>query len=455
MLWFKNLKISKKLLSGFLVVAIIATLVGAVGLINIRNMNQSSTLLYEGNTLGLKYISDVATLFQRIRYNSLELTVLSSDADIEEGINKLNDFCDSMYDELDLYSGTVIDGGATSTLFSTVQSEWERYKSYMDQVVAFVDDGNLSSARNVILAVSDEVGTALRDNLEQLMDLEAHDAQAQADKNAAEASTATIIMITIVLAALLLAVLLGVWISRQISIPLGKITSAAEMLAVGDLNAGSIISDKKMGLTLRKDEIGILAGAFNELIVSTTEQVHTAHQLSEGDLTVYTDVRSENDQLGKGISDLVKKLNSLVASIVAAADQVASGSNLVSESSVTLSQGATEQASTVEELTASVEEISSQTSQNAKNAEKANDLALNAKSNANSGNEQMKEMLSAMDEINTSSGSIYKIIKVIEDIAFQTNILALNAAVEAARAGQHGKGFAVVAEEVRTLAARS
>lgn len=134
---------------------------------------------------------------------------------------------------------------------------------------------------------------------------------------------------------------------------------------------------------------------------------------------------------------------------------MSTGARQVSESSIVLSQGASEQASSVEQLTASLEEIAAQTRLNAENAVQANALADQARINAQQGNDRMKEMLNAMEEINTSSSSISKIIKVIDEIAFQTNILALNAAVEAAKAGQHGRGFAVVAEEVRNLAARS
>jgi methyl-accepting chemotaxis protein len=184
------------------------------------------------------------------------------------------------------------------------------------------------------------------------------------------------------------------------------------------------------------------------------------HEFAEGDYSnpvpeVFTRRGDEIGSLAQAFDTLYHNVNELMSSIRAASGEVSSGAKLISSSSEELAQGATEQASAIEELSSSIEEIASQTKQNATNASQANQLADHTRLSAESGNHRMRQMLTAMEEINESSTNISKIIKIIDDIAFQTNILALNAAVEAARAGEHGKGFAVVAQEVRNLAGRS
>jgi methyl-accepting chemotaxis protein len=241
----------------------------------------------------------------------------------------------------------------------------------------------------------------------------------------------------------ILLILLISWIIK----PIKNLVNAADKLAMGDIDVNIAVATN--------DEIGTLMESFGHMAENIRSQAITVEKIADGDLTVDVEVKSENDLLGKKLYELVEKNNEVLANIAFASEQVSSGARQVSDSSIALSQGATEQASSIEELTASIEEISAQTRQNAEYANKANELTVTTKMNAIRGNEQMGDMLRAMEDINESSENISKIIKVIDEIAFQTNILALNAAVEAARAGQQGKGFSVVAEEVRNLAARS
>ncbi len=157
----------------------------------------------------------------------------------------------------------------------------------------------------------------------------------------------------------------------------------------------------------------------------------------------------------ESLDTIIAKLSGIMKDLNHSSDLVANSSKQLSNASQTLASGSTEQASAIEELTATVHDIAQQTKHNATNAQQASDLANNVKENAELGDQRMKDMLVSMNEISQSSANIGKIIKVINDIAFQTNILSLNASVEAARAGEQGKGFAVVADEVRNLAAKS
>ncbi len=251
------------------------------------------------------------------------------------------------------------------------------------------------------------------------------------------------------------AVLLGNINGFLVTDPMGKNDRILDRYSVGNFNTKDLVRQRDLATAEYKDEIGIFSQKLRKLMHYLKDLYACIAKVSEGDLTADVPVVCPEDQIGNAFSTLVSNFHDLVASMVSAIDQVTNGATLVSDSSLALSQGATQQASAIQELTASLEQISSQTHLNAENAEQANELTQKIKTHATAGNEQMKDMLKAMDDISASSGNINKIIKVIDDIAFQTNILALNAAVEAARAGQHGKGFAVVAEEVRNLAAKS
>ncbi|MCL2084477.1 MAG: methyl-accepting chemotaxis protein, partial [Oscillospiraceae bacterium] len=203
------------------------------------------------------------------------------------------------------------------------------------------------------------------------------------------------------------------------------------------------------------DEIGQLitdCDRFMDHMIRVSEEME---RIAGGDLTIDVVTLSGRDTIGVSLAKMVENLSSMFSEINRSTAQVSSGSRQISEGAQTLARGATEQSASIDELSVSIAEIANRIKENAIMAEDAAKFIGTIKENAESGSRQMDAMISAVNEINNASNSISKVIKVIDDIAFQTNILALNAAVEAARAGQHGKGFAVVAEEVRNLAAKS
>ena len=249
----------------------------------------------------------------------------------------------------------------------------------------------------------------------------------------------------------LLSTLVIVCVSRTVRKSLSKslkqLSDAAVQIAAGNVN---------VDLTKHaNDEFGVLIDEYQIVVDNIRGQAKIAEEVAEGNLTITITPKSGEDLLGNSLKKLVEKNAYAISNINDAAYQVMTSSSQVASASESLAQGSTEQASAIEEITASIGEIAQKTKKNATEASQAAELVTETITDVKKGNVQMQEMMSAMQDINNASESISKIIKTIDDIAFQTNILALNAAVEAARAGEAGKGFAVVAEEVRNLAAKS
>ena len=331
--------------------------------------------------------------------------------------------------------------------YQTVEDEINLWYESTQKDIDMAKAGQVDQAVNDLIVNGKVIADDVENGLVELINTIEADTKAKEATIQQQLVGLTIVQVVVMVLAVLITIMYCLFLIKAITRPMSKLSVAAKKMTLGDID----VDCEK----IYNDDLGELLDEFAQMADAIREQTRITEAISKGDLSREANPRSDRDVLGKAIVRLLSENNMTLSNVKEASAQITVGSEQVANASQALAQGSTEQASAIQQVTASMDEVTQRTKANATEAGEANVLVQNIKEMATSGNEQMKPMIGAMDDINASSETISKIIKTIDDIAFQTNILALNAAVEAARAGVHGKGFAVVAEEVRNLAAKS
>ena len=446
----KNLSISKKLTLAFVV--IIALFVGAVmiGMLNLGQVSNEFTTFHDNSYVSSLQTMSIRRLLHEIEKNLINACIAGNKAEAQLYLDAVNTSVTELTNVRKTLSEALI---GNEDLIQQFNDEATLAAGVRGKIVELI----LARQGNEALALYRQEyapkAQSLRDTIEQVYLNDAERADTFYNDAKAAQTTAAILVAGITGVTFIIAVLLSIYITRSITRPLREIELATKRLSEGELDVTVTYQSK--------DELGSLADSARILIANLRAYISNISEvlghMADGDLTASVTMEYQKDfaPIKTSMETILTSLNAMFLGIHQSSEQVASGSNQVASGAQALAQGATEQASSVEELSATINEISEQIKGNAANAQHANHMVAETTREIENGQNQMEHLVAAMGNISETSNQINKIIKTIDDIAFQTNILALNAAVEAARAGMAGKGFAVVAEEVRNLAAKS
>ncbi|GHU88051.1 methyl-accepting chemotaxis protein [Clostridia bacterium] len=462
----KNLKISVKLIVSFVIVIVMTAIVGIVGIYSATSLTDSAKTLNDRATIGINGGDMVAYIQeQRSALRGIGLYILAGD---KENADKQREAVDTTTANYSKIYETVKEIAHTEAALKLVKAIEDARPAYGTERAKYLDA--LTAAENLPAGSIDEKAALVTSSLaafaptlnsyiDTVSNLPATMnklTDEQYDSMMKLSTQVTVILIIVLVVAIIVALTLALYISNIISTPIKELMGYMKQAGgTGNLAFRDdewAVCDR---LSQGKDEIGQMAAAFTPMMRQFVYYGEKLNAIADNDFTQEIKTLGDYDTMGMALNTVSDSLNRAFGEINNATNQVSSGAKQIADGSQALAQGSTQQAAAVEQLSSSISEIAQKTKENATEATRAASLSESVRRNAEKGSNQMSDMIQAVREINDASQSIQKVIKVIDDIAFQTNILALNAAVEAARAGQHGKGFAVVAEEVRNLAAKS
>lgn len=443
-----NMKIGPRLIAAFMLLVLISTAVGVVGLFGAKRIDDMAAEMYTNELMGLSHIMEANISLVAVGRARSNFLLANSHGERETHLASIKSNSQRAQESVEK-AKPLFETDRARELFASYTRVWGEYQAEMERALTLAAKEGLAKHDDALIQSLNTVREKA-DAMDVMMD----ELTKQKEDRAKQAADHTTVVyeqsrnwiIATLLGGALIGIAMGLIISRGVTRPLVVAVDAANRLAKGDF-AVTIESTSA-------DEIGQMLRAMQAMVAaaggSIQDVVRVMRAISEGDLTKTIDKSYEGvfGEMKEYANDTVLKLSMILGEINTATNAMSSASEQVSTTAQSLSQASGEQAAGVEETSASVEQMTASISQNTENAKVTDHMATKAAGEAAEGGEAVKATVIAMKQIAQK-------ISIIDDIAYQTNLLALNAAIEAARAGEHGKGFAVVAAEVRKLAERS
>jgi methyl-accepting chemotaxis protein len=419
--FFNDMKIGWKLIFAFLLVAIIAAIIGVTGIVKIRQINTADTKLYEKITVPLGDLASMSVSFQRVRINMRDVVDSPDPAEKKIAQDMITELRQSIDEHAAKFEKTILTEEGRR-LFGEFKEGRQAYLKYVDQVLELEKAGKGAEAGLLLRGDAKKAAKHEQDLLNKLMESKQGQAKLTSDSNNSEATSATVIMSVLAAGGVLLAILLGIFIAAAITAPLKEAVSIANRIADGDLTVK--VSTK------RQDEAGQLMSAMQNMVEQIRTMIARTVDISSAIASASQQLHSTSEQIATGAEEVACQTNTVATAseeMSATSNDIARNCIMAAETSKQTAESATSGARVVNETIVGMNVIADRVRQTSKTVE----------------------------ALGTRSEQIGDIVGTIEDIADQTNLLALNAAIEAARAGEQGRGFAVVADEVRALAERT